>query len=159
MSWILRSPFCMEVVEKVDTGGLELRTGTSLVTTGGLVCPSMAALDWIVFLLKDCLPLSSSKALWDMTECSSRLGGIVSADHGENGKMILHDRKPHFLLVILRVIEMQDTHQISAAALCRWPACSLKSNAIFQNEKIYQFLWTVNYENIAINYSCLVWMH
>lgn len=77
---------------------------------------------------------------------------------GENEKMILHDHKPHFLLVILRVIEIQDTHQISAA-LCRWPACSLKCNANFQNEKIYRFLWTVNYENITINYSCLVRMH
>lgn len=35
MNWILLSPFCMEVVEKLDTGGLELRTGPSLVTTGG----------------------------------------------------------------------------------------------------------------------------
>lgn len=72
----------MGVVEKVDAGGLELITGTSLFTTGENVCPSTPALEGIVLLLIDCLPLSSSRALWDMTECSSRLGGIISAEHG-----------------------------------------------------------------------------
>lgn len=70
------SPFCMGVVEKVDARGLELITGSSLF------CPSTTALDWIVLLFKDCLPLVSSRALWDMTVSSSRLGGIVSAEHG-----------------------------------------------------------------------------
>ncbi len=81
ITWIL-SPFCTGAVEKVDAGGLELITGTSLFTTGEDVCPSTAVLEGIVLLLIDGLPLSSSRALWDMTECSSRLGGIVSAEHG-----------------------------------------------------------------------------